>query len=139
MNDLEAIEQHVRQSEILDPNTDLVIRGSPLTVDGLLHNADATRRRYSLGARPFVAVSADVTIGAWDLGTILSGRRLRTRPNYAATAVGQLAEAGFELLATFGAPHYSVILPSYTRETAERLLEVLGAPIANPHYVRREQ
>jgi hypothetical protein len=79
MSDLTPVEGHVRAGEVLDPEAALVIRGWPLTVDGLLRNADATRRRYSRAGRQFVAVSAEVTMAGWDLDAILSGPRLRTR------------------------------------------------------------
>ena len=84
MSDLTPIDGHVRLGEVLDPDAHLVIRGWPLTVDGLLRNADATRRRYSRAGRPFVAVSAEVTFAGWDIDAILSGPRLRTRRSYAA-------------------------------------------------------
>lgn len=138
MSDLTPIEGHVRCGEVLDPEAALVIRGWPLTVDGLLRNADATRRRYSRAGRPFVAVSAEVTVAGWDLEAILSGPRLRTRRSYAAVAVARVVEAGFGLLATFGAPHYSLVLSSYTEAAAQRLLEVMGEVKVNPHHVRRE-
>ncbi|HET6835386.1 MAG TPA: hypothetical protein VFH30_16090 [Acidimicrobiales bacterium] len=138
MSDLQPIEGHVRAGEVLDPEAALVIRGWPLTVDGLLRNADATRRRYSRAGRRFVAVSADVTMAGWDLDAILSGPRLRTRRSYAAVPIARVVEAGFRLLPTFGAPHYSVVLPSYTQEVAQRLLEVMGEVKVNPHHVRRE-
>jgi hypothetical protein len=136
MSDLTPIEGHGRPGEVLDPGAHLVIRGWPLTVDGLLHNADATRRRYSRAGRPFV--SAEVTVAGWDVDAILSGPRLRTRRSYAAVPVGRVVEAGFDLLATFSAPHYSVVLPSYTDVAAQRLIEVLGEVKDNPHHVRRE-
>jgi hypothetical protein len=96
------------------------------------------RGRYSRAGRPFVAVSAEVTVAGWDLDAILSGPRLRTRRSYAAVSVGRIVETGFGLLATFGAPHYGVVLPSYTEVAAQRLLEVMGEVEVNPHHVRRE-
>jgi hypothetical protein len=98
MIDFTPIEWHVRAGEVLDPEAALVIRGWPPTVDGLLRNADATRRRYSRAGRPFVAVSAEVTVAGWDLDAILSGPRLRTRRSYAAVSVGRIVETGFGLL-----------------------------------------
>ena len=139
MSDLTPIEGHIRLGEVLDPDAHLVIRGWPLTADGLLRNADATRRRYSRGGRPFVAVSAEVTVAGWDVDAILSGPRLRTRRSYAAVPVRRVVEAAFDLLATFSAPHYSVVLPSYTDVAAQRLIEVLGEVKVNPHHVRRER
>ena len=78
-------------------------------------------------------------MGEWTLESILSGPRLRTRSRYAAVSVQALADAGFELLPTFLAPHYSVTLETYTAERVERLLEVLGDVLANPYYLRRAQ
>jgi hypothetical protein len=135
---LEPIEGHVREGEQLDAAAHLVIRGWPLTVDGLLRNADATRRRYSWAGEPFVAVSAEVTIAGWDVDSILSGSRLRTRRSYAAVPVGEVLDAGFGLLPTFSAPHYSVALGFYTVEKAELLVRVLGEVRPNPHQVRRQ-
>ena len=139
MSDLQPIEAHFRSSEPLDPDAQLVIRGWPLTVDGLLRNADATQRRYSLGGEPLVAISAEVTIAEWDVDRILAGPRLRTRRSYAAALVGRVLDAQFDLLPTFQAPHYSVVLRSYTEGGAERLVAVFGAVRANPYYVRRER
>jgi hypothetical protein len=115
-----------------------VIRGWPLTTDGLLRNADATRRRYSFAGEPLVAISAEVTMPGWDVGSILSGSRLRTRRSYASTPVGAATDAGFWLLPTFSAPHYSIVLAIYTEEEAQRLIAVLGDVRPNPYHVRRE-
>jgi hypothetical protein len=136
---LQPIEAHLRADELLDPDAQLELRGWPLTVDGLLRNAAATRRRYSLAGEPFVAISAEVTIAGWPVDRILAGPRLRTRRSYAAALVGRVLEARFDLLATFQAPHYSVVLRSYTEGEAERLVAALGAVRANPYHVRRER
>jgi hypothetical protein len=138
MSDLEPIEALLRDDEPLDPAAHLVVRGWPLTVEGLLRNAEATRSRFSFEGRPFAAVSAEVTAGGWTLDAILAGPRLRTRSRYAAVAVGELALAGFTLLPTFVAPHYSVVLEPYTAERAEQLIEALGDVRKNPHHVRRQ-
>lgn len=79
MTGLTPIEEHLRIGEQLESTGQLVVRGWPLTVDGLLHNADATHRRYSRGGGPFLAISAEVTVLGWDLDVILAGPRLRTR------------------------------------------------------------
>lgn len=83
MATLEPIESHLRPDEALDTAADLVVRGWPLTIDGILRNADATRNRFSRAGEPFVAVSAEVTIQGWDLDAILASPRLRTRSRYA--------------------------------------------------------
>lgn len=134
---LEPIEKHLRPDDGLDPAADLVVRGWPLTIDGLLRNADATRSRFSRGGEPFIAISAEVTIEGWDVDAILAGPRLRTRSRYASAPVAALQAAQFELLATFIAPHYSLVLPTYTEGVVERLLDVLGEPMPNPHFIGR--
>ena len=138
MSELEPIEPHLRSAEVLDPAAALVIRGWPLTVEGLLRNADATRRRYSLDGAPLVAISAEVTMPGWDVESILSGSRLRTRRSYASTLVGEVTDAAFGLLPSFSAPHYSIVLDIYTEEEAQRLIAVLGDVRPNPYHVRRE-
>lgn len=136
---LEPIEADLRHGETLNADADLVVRGSPLNIEGLLRNADATRGRYSWRGEPLVAVSAEVTAGGWTLDAILAGRRMRTRSRYARASVSSLVVHGFELLPTFGAPHYSVRLPSYDEQSAQRLLELLGETNRNPFYVGRQQ
>jgi len=134
---LEPIEKHLRPNEVLDPAADLIVRGWPLTVDGILRNADATRNRFSRDGEPFIAISVEVAIPGWDLDAILAGPRLRTRSRYASAPVGTVQDMGFELLATFVAPHYSVVLPTYTEDVVQRFLDVLGEPIRNPHFIGR--
>lgn len=135
---LEAIDAHLRRGEAVDPAADLVVRGWPLTIEGLLRNADATRSRFSWRGEPLVAISAEVSAAGWSLDAILAGPRLRTRSRYARAWVSDLVAAGFELLATFAAPHYSVLLPSYDEGSAQRLLDVLGETQRNPFYVGRQ-
>jgi hypothetical protein len=104
MSGLSPIEQHIRPGDRLGSGGLLVVRGWPLTVDGMLRNADLTRRRYSRSGEPFVAISAEVTVEGWDLDSILAGPRLRTRRSYATATVGEILHAGFELVPTFVVP-----------------------------------
>lgn len=133
-----AIEDRLRPGEILDPAASLVLRGSPLTIDGVLANADRTRQRLSFAGEPFVAISVDVTIAGWDVDAILA-RRLATRRSYAVARAGELLAEGFALAPTFSAPHYSLILPSYTWDVAAHLIEVFGDVKPNPHYSPRRE
>jgi hypothetical protein len=82
-----------------------------------------------------VAISVEVTVGTWTLDAILSGPRLRTRSRFARAPASALLAAGFALLPTFAAPHYSVRLPSYDERSVARLLAVLGETRRNPHYI----
>ena len=81
----------------------------------------------------------EVTVGEWQVDDILSGSRLRTRRSYAVASTGELLDAGFQLLPTFGAPHYSIALVAYTEDQAERLITALGEVNANPFFVRRSR
>lgn len=135
---LEPIELHLRLADVPD-GASVVVRGWPLTVEGLLRNADATRNRFSCRDAPLVAISAEMTGPRWDLDRILAGPRLRTRSRYAAAPAMALVAAGFELLPTFAAPHFSVVLPAYYEASAEHLLDVLGEVQRNPYYVGRQQ
>jgi hypothetical protein len=84
-------------------------------------------------------VSAEITVGPWSVDPILAGPRLRTRSRYAEAVVSSLLDAGFALLATFAAPHYSVVPPAYDEASVRHLLEVLGEVKRYPHFVGRQQ
>jgi hypothetical protein len=131
---LEPIEDHVRAGEVLDLDRQYVIRGWPLTAVGLLANAEATASRYSYRADPLLAVSP-----GWDAELILSGRRMRTRRSYAMASAGSVLDGGFELLPTFDAPHYSVVMGPYTEDEAQRLLQAFGDVLANPYCIRSQR
>jgi hypothetical protein len=134
---LEPIEPHLRGEEHLDPDTDLVVRGWPLTVEGVLQNADDARSRFSWRGAPLVAVSAEATVGGRTLDDLLAGPRLRTRRRYANAIAQKLLDAHFVLLPSFGAPHYDIVLRAYAEGEARRLLDILGEAHQNPYYVRR--
>lgn len=48
-----------------------------------------------------------------------------------------MQNARFELVPPFIAPHYSPVLPTYTENVVEWLLDVLGEPMPNPHFIGR--
>lgn len=135
--ELQRVEDHLRSGEALDTASTIVIRGWPLTVEGLRRNAEATSQRYSFDGDPFIAVSAEATVAGWTKDAILSGSRLRTRRSYAQAMAGDILGAGFELLPTFVAPHYSIRLQTYTDDELEHLIAVLGEIHSNPHFTRR--
>lgn len=132
---LAPLESHLRPDD--DPRDwILVIRGRPLTVDGLLTTAARTIAEFSWRGQPVAAVSAEVTGSGRSRDDVLAGPRLRTRRTYAATPVANLLVSGFPVLATFTAPHVSIVLPEYDEENARALIEVLGPEQLNPHYLR---
>lgn len=83
-------------------------------------------------------MSVEVTIDGWSVASILAGPRLRMRRTYASVRAGVVLDAGFEMLATFAAPHYSVVLPSYTQDIAEWLASVFGDPLGNDSFGRSD-
>lgn len=62
---LERIEDHLRGGEVIDQDSQLVVRGWSLTGDGLKRNATQTSERYSVNGSPLVAVSAELTMPQW--------------------------------------------------------------------------
>lgn len=136
---LEPIENYLRTAEKLEPDTDVVLRGSPLDVEGFLRNADDARGRFSWRGAPLVAVSAEATVGGRTVEDLLAGPRLRTRRRYAKARARELLDARFVLLPTFAAAHYDIVLGAYTETDARRLLDLLGEAHPNPFYLRRQR
>ena len=114
----------------------VVIRGRPLTIEGLLIAAGRTLAEFSWHGGPFVAVSAEVTGPGRSAADVLAGPRLRTRRTYAAAAVTALIDGGFPVLGTFGAPHVSIVLPEYSEAGVRGLIDILGPEQPNPYYMR---
>ena len=79
-----------------------------------------------------------MTIDGWSLESILAGPRLRTRRTYASVHAAVVLDAGFELLATFSAPHYSVVLPSYSVESMRLLSSLFGEAQGNIYFGRSD-
>lgn len=127
-------EDHLRDE---DPSEwTLVIRGRPLTVDGLLLAAGRTVSEFTWRNLPVAAVSAEVTGPTRTTDDVLAGPRLRTRRTYASVSVSALIDGGFPVLATFAAPHVSIVLPAYDEASALALVRILGPEHVNPHYLR---
>ena len=114
----------------------LVIRGWPLTVDGLLRNG--------CHAAPVLEGWLPLRrgLGRGDHGRVGPRRdpfRVRASGPAGATPPWRWTRrrGGFGLLATFGAPHYSVVLPLVHWRGCSAPVEVLGEVKVNPHHVRR--
>ena len=132
---LTALEDHVRVDD--DPRDwVLVVRGRPVTVDGMLKAAGRTLDEFSWRGRPVAAVSAEVTGPDRGIEDVLGGPRLGTRRTYAAAPVADLVAGGFVVLATFAAPHVSIVLPEYDVAHVRSLIAVLGPERTNPRYLR---
>jgi hypothetical protein len=131
---LTPIEHHLRHE---DPTAwILVIRGRPLTIDGLLVAARRTVDEFSWQGDPLAAVSAEVTGPERSTDDLLVGPRLRTRRTYASAPVADLIDGGFIVLATFAAPHVSIVLPEYDEVHVRALVDLFGPEQTNPYYLR---
>lgn len=118
---------------------ELVVRGNPLTVRGLLGHAQRTAKIFTWRGETLYAVSAAVTGPGRNVDDLLASPNLRTRSTYASAAVTALNTVGFEVLPTFTAPHVSIVLPKYDEQTAEALLIALGPVRQNPYCERRSR
>ena len=128
------IEDHLRDE---DPAAwTLVIRGRPLTVEGLLLAAGRTVSEFTWQGAPVAAVSAEVTGPGRSTDEVLAGPRLRTRRTYASAPVSALIGSGFPVLPTFTSPHVSIVFPAYDETSARALVDILGPEHENPYFLR---
>lgn len=132
---LAPIEGRLRRADLA--NSELVLRGTPVTVAALLDQAEKMAKLYSFRGEALYAVSAAATAPGTTLDDLLTGSSLRTRHSYTTARVSAVVSAGFEVLPTFGAPHVSIAWPRYHADVAQRLQEVLGPLIRNPHFEGR--
>ncbi len=82
------------------------------------------------------SISVDGTVAGWTLQAILRDR-LWSRTSYATTTLPSVREAGYELLPTFDAPHFDVVVPTATADAASTLLSLFGPAERNPYRRRR--
>jgi hypothetical protein len=62
---------------------------------------------------------------------------MRTRSSYATAIVASLREAGYYLVPTGQAPHFSLVLPGVSPADATALLAHFGPTLDNPYRPRR--
>lgn len=113
----------------------VVLRGGPDTVSLLRTHARRTRRLYCLDGAPVLGISVFGALdddGTASRDGLLAGP-LVTYPLVHAVTVGTLAAAGFEIIATFRRPHFTIRLRTDSDAEASRLLDVLGPVQENPY------
>lgn len=132
---LQPIEAFIRK-EPPPPESALMVRGGPITLDKLGAAAVRQARAYSLQGLPMVSVSVHAVLPDGSLEGILSGQ-LRTYTTYAAAPALRFVQSGFTLLPTFAAPHFDIGLPDASAPTLKRLLAILGPSLVNPFKGRR--
>ena len=112
----EELRTRIRE-ELAPANAAVVIRGGPDTLSLLRSHARRLNRLYVLDGEDVFGVSVFVAqdeIGPASERSIL-GSKLRSYPMIYRTTVGQLTTLGFEVLATFTSPHFTVVMPTLDR------------------------
>ena len=131
--------QELRPSLRKEPAADdeiVVVRGGPSTVEKLLAHARRTHDAFVLDGNPLWGISVFCAlddIGPGSLDALL--RRFASYRVVHLPRVGQLREAGFDLLPTFKRPHFTVALAD--PDEVDRLLRALGNADPNPYHGRR--
>jgi hypothetical protein len=131
--DLASIEPHLREEKLQDDAT-LIVRAGPLTAGKFLEHALRQQRDYSYRGSPMASISVAATVQGWTVERILR-ELLWSRSTYATSTVGVVRDAGYEVLPTHSVPHYDILLPSATLESASTLLELFSA--GQPNRFRR--
>ena len=109
MPEQEPIETYLRV-ESIDDETIVVVRGGPVTPEKFLEHAHRQAREFTFLGSPMYSISVNLTVAGWDLDSLLAGP-LASRSTYATATVGTVRAEGFDLLPTFAAPHYDLLLP----------------------------
>ncbi len=131
----QPIEPLIREEPPPDDGA-VVIRGGPLTAPKIVEHAARQQAVFTYRGAPMIAISVDVAIEGWSIERILR-ERMWSRSRYATTTVGQLRSAGYELVATSSAPHYSLVLPEPSEAAAASLLDHFGPTLVNEFKQRR--
>jgi hypothetical protein len=119
------------RDESLPGYTFLVVRGGLLEITTLRADAEAARRRFSIGG---VSV-----FGAGDATgvEVLARSRMVRFDVLTLVTFGVLRAAGLETVPTFKAPHYTIMLPNLEADL-RRLLACENVIWVNPFYVAPE-
>ena len=137
--DREELRGRIRHGEHPSADATVVLRGGPDTPSLLATHAKRLFRAYVLDGGPVYGVSVFLVLDDIDPASEvgLLGGKLRSDPFVYRTTAGGLVEAGFELLATFARPHYTVVLPSL--DAVNSLANALGTLTPNPYAGHREE
>ena len=114
----------------------VVVRGGPASLERLSAHALRTRDAFLLDGEPVLGISVFCALD--DIGPASLDALLRRFSSYRVVHLphaGQLRAAGFDLLDSFGRPHYTLRLHSLG--DVAQLLDALGPAEANPYHGRR--
>lgn len=99
---------------------------------GVLDREDARRAaRRARSETGILALSVFAAIGQ-TVDELCRDRDLARYRQVRTSTFGRLRRAGFPVLATFGEPHYDVVLADLEDDTMERLEGCFDAPAPNP-------
>lgn len=99
---------------------------------GVLDREDARRAaRRARGETGILALSVFAAIGQ-TVDELCRDRDLARYRQIRTSTFGRLRRAGFPVLATFGEPHYDVVLADLDDDTMDRLERCFDAPGPNP-------
>jgi hypothetical protein len=133
VSQLPDLREHIR-TEAANAAQIIVARGGPANGEQLRLHAERVRRAFVFDGNEVLGISvygALDDLGPASLDAIL-GHKLGTYRWVHLVSAGELRTRGFELLATFERPHFTVLLPDL--DTIDGLVDALGAPEANPRY-----
>lgn len=131
---VKPIEQHIRRDEDL-LGSSLLLRGSPLTLDQIEHDAARTARAFTFAGTPCRGISAELAADGDDVDHLLREGRVRTRAFVACISVSDTLAGGFLVLPTFSAPHQTIVAERAPEASLERLLELALRDVAqNPYH-----
>jgi hypothetical protein len=129
-------QRHRLRAESPPDDAVVVIRGGPDTTEKLAHHADRTARAWTLDGRALHGVSVFCALdelGAASLDGILAA--MSTYRVVYLCPLGELREAGLDLLPTATRPHFTLFAPDTPGTLdVERLLAALGTAQPNPFY-----
>jgi hypothetical protein len=114
--------------------TVFLARGGPDSISRLRLAARRTARRFCLDGQPLLGISVSVALDV-PLGELVSQTPLLRFEYVYTPTVAELR--GFQLLPTFGRPHFTVRLVRGDDPELSELLASLGGLQANPGYAKR--
>lgn len=136
----DELRPHVRDEPVSNSAT-VVVRGGPDSLDKLARHAARTNRAYELDGEPLWGVSVFLALdetGDASLDGILAGRMSSYRIVHMSSAA-RVLDAGFDLLPTFGRPHFTLVVPDTSHSTVESLAAALGPGAPNPYHEARRR
>jgi len=116
----------------------VVVRGGPTSLSKVLSHAQRTHNAFVLDGQPIWGISVFCALD--DLGSASLDTLLHRFASYRVVhlpRVSQLRQAGFDLLPTFGRPHFTVTFEG--PDQAGTLVTALGKAEPNPYHERRPE